>query len=104
MVGDKIRKYRILKNMTTQELGMKLGFPMDSATIRICQYESNTRTPRPELLERIANILDVDIEALTVPDLTNPKMLKEVLQELEQLYSLKIVLEVSKKDLSSFII
>ena len=53
-VGDRIKRARNLRGMTQKELGIAIGFEEKSADIRIAQYESNTRTPKEELLRKIA--------------------------------------------------
>ena len=52
-VGDRIKRARNLRGMTQKELGIAIGFEEKSADIRIAQYESNTRTPKEELLRKI---------------------------------------------------
>ena len=49
------------------------GFPENTADVRIAQYETNARTPREELLKKLAQVLGVQKEILTVPVLTKPK-------------------------------
>ena len=56
-VGDRIKRARNLRGMTQKELGIAIGFEEKSADIRIAQYESNTRTPKEELLRKIAEVL-----------------------------------------------
>ena len=51
-VGDRIKRARNLRGMTQKELGIAIGFEEKSADIRIAQYESNTRTPKEELLRK----------------------------------------------------
>ena len=49
--GKRIRRYRILCGMTQKALGMAVGFPPETADVRIAQYESGARTPkRPRCL------------------------------------------------------
>ena len=52
---------------------MAVGFPENTADIRIAQYEANARIPREELLRKLAQVLGVQKEILTVPVLTKPK-------------------------------
>ena len=59
-VGDRIKRARNLRGMTQKELGIAIGFEEKSADIRIAQYESNTRTPKEDLLRKIAEVLDVN--------------------------------------------
>lgn len=68
-VGDRIKRARNLRGMTQKELGIAIGFEEKSADIRIAQYESNTRTPKEELLRKIAEVLDVNYRSLYEPTL-----------------------------------
>lgn len=52
---------------------MALGFPEDSADVRIAQYETDTRKPRDEILVKMAKTLNVPLDILTVPVLSEPK-------------------------------
>lgn len=61
-LGRRIRALRRLKRMTQQELATKLGF---SATL-LSYMERGLRKPSPQLLERIAEELNVGKEELFV--------------------------------------
>lgn len=60
-------------NMTQKQLGIAVGFPENTADVRIAQYETNARMPREELLKKIAQVLGVQKEILTVPVLSKAK-------------------------------
>lgn len=66
-IGSKIRLLRMKKGITQKELGMKLGFTESTAEVRIAQYETDSRIPREDLLNRIADALNVNVEYLN-PD------------------------------------
>ena len=68
-IGERIRFFRNLRGMTQKYLGMRLGFPERSADVRLAQYETGTRTPKADLTEGLAFILDVSPQALNVPDI-----------------------------------
>ena len=70
---EKLRYLRQKNNMTKKQLGIAVGFPENTADVRIAQYETNARTPREELLKKLAQVLGVQKEILTVPVLTKPK-------------------------------
>ncbi len=53
--------------MTMKFLGQMIGFPESSADVRISQYEHDSRTPKPELLNKIAEALDTLPEYLLAP-------------------------------------
>ena len=82
-VGKRIRFFRNLRGMTQKELGKTVGFSSRTASIRIAQYESGARTPKPELLKQISDALNVSEDALTTPDLENAVCLMHTLFALE---------------------
>ena len=71
--GEKLRYLRQKNNMTQKQLGIAVGFPENTADFRIAQYETNARMPREELLKKIAQVLGVQKEILTVPVLSKAK-------------------------------
>ena len=48
--GRKLKHLRQKNHLTQKELGIALGFPEDSADVRIAQYEADARKPRDEIL------------------------------------------------------
>lgn len=89
-IGERIRFLRNLKGMTQKWLGMAVGFPERAADVRIGQYETGIRTPKTDVVENIAQVLDVDPHALAVPDIDTPLGLAHTLFALEDLYGLKV--------------
>lgn len=81
--GKRIRRYRILCGMTQKALGMAVGFPQKTADVRIAQYESGVRTPKQNLLCRMAQALGVSPSELAVPRIKSK----------EELYGLLIALK-----------
>ena len=77
-------------------LGRAVGLPESSADIRISQYESETRTPKTNLLSKIADALDVSPDALAVPDLDSIAGVMHTLFIIEDLYRFRFVLIDSK--------
>jgi len=69
LIGKRIKYFRKRKNLTQKELGILLGFPENSAGIRIAQYESEDRIPKRDLVEKMAKALGVCAYALMDPDL-----------------------------------
>lgn len=88
--GERIRFIRNLRGITQKFLGLKVGFSDRTADIRIAQYESGSRTPKSDVIEKIADTLDVSTEALNVPDIDSYTGLMHTLFALEDLYGLKI--------------
>lgn len=111
-LGNKIRKYRQLNNMSQKELGMKVGFSAATADSRIRKYESDAMAPKADIRSKIAEALNIDIEAISDIDISSFADIMYVLFELEEEYGLKIekkdgktsiVLDDSNKDLEPLI-
>lgn len=62
-IGQNIRLYRKKQKLTLRELGELSGFD-NRGDVRIAQYESGSRIPGNDILERIAKALDVAVEDL----------------------------------------
>ena len=98
MIGKRIRYIRKMRNMTMKYLGIVVGLPENSADIRISQYESGTRTPKDDLLFKIANELGVSPDTLSVPDLDTVSGVMHTLFILEDLYNFRFTLENCTSD------
>ena len=88
-IGERIRFFRNLKGMTQKYLGIQVGFPEKTADIRMAQYESGTRTPKADLTNTLAEVLEVSPLALSVPDIDSEQGLMHTLFALEDLYGFK---------------
>ena len=91
-IGERIRFFRNLCGMTQKYLGIQVGFPEKTADIRMAQYESGTRTPKEDLTNTLAEVLEVSPQALAVPDIESEQGLMHTLFALEDLYGLKVEL------------
>lgn len=89
-IGERIRFIRNLRAMTQKWLGIAVGFPEKTADIRMAQYESGSRSPKEELIEKLAKVLDVSPAALNVPDIESYVGIMHTLFTLEDLYGLMI--------------
>lgn len=89
-IGERIRFFRNLKGMTQKYLGIQIGFPEKTADIRMAQYESGTRTPKADLTNTLAEVLEVSPLALSVPDMDSEQGLMHTLFALEDLYGFKV--------------
>lgn len=89
-IGERIRFFRGLRRMTQKQLGMAVGFPEQSADVRIAQYESAARAPKAELTRALARALDVSPQALAVPDIDSETGLMHTLFALEDIYGLTV--------------
>ena len=89
-IGERIHFFRIMRGMTQKYLGMALGFPGKSADVRLAQYETGTRTPKADVTEALAQVLDVSPKALDVPDIDSYIGLMHTLFTLEDRYGLEV--------------
>ena len=89
-IGERIRFIRNLRGMTQKWLGMAVGFPEKTADIRMAQYESGTRTPKADLTNKLAEVLEVSPEALDIPNIENYNGVMHTLFALEDIYGLRI--------------
>ncbi len=89
-IGERIRFFRNKRGMTMKYLGQAVGFPENSADVRISQYESETRVPKEDMTESLAWALDVSPQAISVPDIDSYIGLMHTLFCLEDRYGLII--------------
>lgn len=101
-VGDRIKRARNFRKMTMKELGMAVGFDEKSADVRIAQYENNSRTPKEELLRKIAKALDVNYRSLYEPTLYAAEDIMYTLFELDEHYPSMRVLDVTDETDADF--
>lgn len=81
--------FRKHRELTQKELGLYLGFSENTADIRIAQYELDKRTPRPELINKIAPILDVTPDSILSPIRNTGMEIMQFLFWMEELPQIK---------------
>lgn len=89
-IGKRIRFIRQCRGMTQKQLGLALGFPENSADVRIAQYESGKRKPKDDLITQLAKILHVDPQAIATPGNDSYTGLMYTLFDLEDTYGLHV--------------
>ncbi len=89
-IGERINFFRNLRGMTQKFLGIQVGFPEKSADVRLAQYETGTRSPKADVTEALAKVLDVSPLALSVPDIDSYLGLMHTLFTLEDRYGLHV--------------
>ena len=89
-IGKRIQFFRSLRMLTQKQLGILLGFPEKSADVRIAQYESGARRPKSDLTNALARVLDVEPNALSVPDMDSCVGLMHTFFALEDCYGLRV--------------
>ena len=96
-IGNKIKHIRNLRGLTQKEFGRLIGFDENTADVRVAQYESGTRTPKADLLRKMAEVLDVNICYLSEPSLYSAEEIMFSLFELDDNYPVKILDTPNKK-------
>ncbi len=89
-LGSRIKYFRNLRGMTQNGLGLKMGFSKNTASVRIAQYESDSKEPRENVITQLAEILDVSPKALTAPDTDSIDSICHTLFLLEDLAGFRI--------------
>ena len=89
-IGQRIKFFRNRKGFTQKQLGEMLGFHGKSSDVRMAQYESEARIPKQALIMEMAELLEVDTKALTVPNIDNYLGLMHTFFALEDMYGLTI--------------
>ena len=83
-LGDKIKKYRVLRGLTQTKLGEMVGFSRTTANSRIRKYETNEMAPKADIRQKIALALNVDMSALSDIDIQTEEDIMQVLFYLEK--------------------
>lgn len=65
--GRNIKKIREFRGMTQKEMGIALGFDEASASPQMAQYEGEYRVPREKMLNKMAEVLQVDPRSIATP-------------------------------------
>ncbi len=89
-LGERLRFLRCRTGKTQKWLGEAVGFPKKTADIRIAQYESGSRTPKEDVVVRLASVLGVSKNALQIPDLCTEMGVVHALFVIEDLYGAKV--------------
>lgn len=92
-VGEKIKKYRLMNNMTQKALGKKVGFSTATADSRIRKYELDLMAPKKDLRQKLADSLGVDISALSDINIQTYEDVMQILFLFEEEYGMKIKLK-----------
>ncbi len=99
-LGDKIKKYRVLRGLTQTKLGEMVGFSKTTANSRIRKYETNEMAPKADIRQKIAEALDVDMSSLSDIDINTEEDVLHTLFLLEEEYGMEINKDGDKITLS----
>ncbi|MCM1362857.1 MAG: helix-turn-helix domain-containing protein [Clostridiales bacterium] len=90
IIGDKIYRICYFRGMTQKQLGVAVGFDERSADVRIAQYESGTRTPKQALVEKPAEVFDVNPQFFSNDEIFGAEGVMMLLFELDEYYPISI--------------
>lgn len=85
-IGEKIRFIRQFRGITQAELGRRIDLTGD----RIRQYENDVRTPKQEVIDDLAEALNIDSSFLVDHNIDKDIDIIQVLFELEDRYKLDL--------------
>ena len=80
-IGDRVRRWRHVRALSQEQLAERCNLPSGTSIYR---YESNRVVPGVEILTRIAEVLEVPIDALV---LEQPRAMPELPDDLLDLLS-----------------
>ena len=89
-IGNRIRYICNPRNLTQNEFGVMIGFPERTANVRITQYESETRIPKEDIVNKLAAAVDVSPSVFKVPDIDTNVGLMYTLFALEYTFGFKV--------------
>ncbi|MCQ2492074.1 MAG: helix-turn-helix domain-containing protein [Lachnospiraceae bacterium] len=98
-LGEKIRRLRVMAGLTQKELGKKIGFSAATADSRMRKYESCQMAPKEDIRTKLAEVLDVDMSALSDIDIQTYEDVMHVLFLLEEEFGMKIERTTEKTSL-----
>lgn len=85
-IGERIKRIRNFRNMTQSLLGAEVGL----SDVRIRQYEIGNRTPKKEMIKKIANALNCNYCSIYEPTLYSAEDVMYTLFELDEHYTLPL--------------
>lgn len=57
VLSERLKQARLNSGLSQEQLGLKAGLEVESASARMNRYERGTRVPGVELMERIGDVL-----------------------------------------------
>ena len=64
-IGERIKKIRVFRKMTMDDLGGALGFEGKNMSVRISQYETGARIPGEDMIQKLAAALHCNYKAIS---------------------------------------
>ena len=89
-VGQRIRQARQHRKLTQKELGLMVGFDINTAKVRIAQYELSARTPKEDMRDKLATALKVNPRYFSDANLNDAEDIMFLLFELDNMHKLDL--------------
>lgn len=77
-------------SMTQKCLGTLVGFSDKSSDVRLAHYETGSHKPKADLTVALAQVLDISLQALDVPDIDRYIGLMHTLFSCKNIYALTV--------------
>ena len=90
-VGNRIRYFRQKNDLKQKELGLLVGLTDVSAEVRINQYESGARTPRADMIQKLADVFHISPLALIDSDVYSGIGFMHTMFAIEDTYDLEVM-------------
>lgn len=74
--GMRLKAARLAAGLSQEQLGIRAGLEVESASARMNRYERGTRMPAVELVERIGIVLNLPVAYFYAADDDEAKLLK----------------------------
>jgi len=84
-VGSRIAFVRHLRRMTREELALKIGLSDRNAKRIMSRYERSLKTPKPDKLRKIAEVLEINVRMIWPYDFNDPSDLFYLMLWIEEL-------------------
>lgn len=75
VLGKRLKEVRLKSGLSQEQLGLQAGLEVESASARMNRYERGTRVPSLELMERIANVLNLPLTYFYAADENEARLL-----------------------------
>lgn len=61
VLGERLKQARLTSGLSQEQLGLRAGLEVESASARMNRYERGTRVPGVELMEKVGNVLNLPL-------------------------------------------
>ena len=84
-IGERIKKIRVFRKMTMDELGGALGFEGKNMSVRISQYETGAHIPGEDMILKLADALHCNYKAISDYSLGAGAILESIVPHIKEM-------------------